>query len=119
MYITLCNLSSHCICNSIIQVYYTSVCIHKLSLYVLYCCSGERAGSIGIVCSSSTEREIVESRISKVIRPLYSNPPVHGARIVTEILGNTQYRAEWLQYYCIYYIIVMMLYVCVVLGLKN
>lgn len=27
---------------------------------------------------------------------MYSNPPIHGARIVTEILGNAQLKQEWL-----------------------
>lgn len=61
----------------------------------LYISVGERAGSIGITCVCPAEKDIVESHISKVIRPLYSNPPIHGGRIVTEILTNTQHRAEW------------------------
>lgn len=32
-----------------------------------------------------------------MIRPLYSSPPIHGARLVTEVLTNTELRAEWLQ----------------------
>ena len=27
---------------------------------------------------------------------MYSNPPIHGARIVTEILGDSQLKQEWL-----------------------
>ena len=30
------------------------------------------------------------------MRPLYSNPPVHGARIASEILNNTQLKEQWL-----------------------
>merc|ERR1712079_160417 len=30
-------------------------------------------------------------------RALYSNPPVHGARIVDTILGDQELRAQWLQ----------------------
>lgn len=28
---------------------------------------------------------------------MYSNPPIHGAHLVREILGDAQLRAEWLQ----------------------
>lgn len=28
---------------------------------------------------------------------MYSNPPIHGARIVREILSNKELKAEWLQ----------------------
>ena len=35
------------------------------------------------------------SQIKILIRPMYSNPPIHGARIVTEILGNADLRKEW------------------------
>jgi aspartate/tyrosine/aromatic aminotransferase len=27
--------------------------------------------------------------------PEYSNPPIHGARIVDEILGNEELKSEW------------------------
>lgn len=30
-----------------------------------------------------------------LIRPMYSSPPVHGARIVAEILGDAKLRAQW------------------------
>lgn len=37
------------------------------------------------------------SQIKILIRPMYSNPPIHGARIVAEILGDPTLKAEWLQ----------------------
>ena len=30
------------------------------------------------------------------MRPLYSNPPVHGARIAAEILNNPELNQQWL-----------------------
>ncbi len=36
------------------------------------------------------------SQIKILIRPLYSNPPINGARIVTEILSNEALRQQWL-----------------------
>ena len=35
------------------------------------------------------------SQVKILIRPLYSNPPVHGARIVTEILSNPELKQLW------------------------
>jgi aspartate aminotransferase len=31
-----------------------------------------------------------------IVRPLYSNPPVHGARIAAEILNNPELNTQWL-----------------------
>jgi len=35
------------------------------------------------------------SRIKQLARPLYSNPPIHGARIVDIILGDKDLTASW------------------------
>jgi aspartate aminotransferase len=56
---------------------------------------GERAGAFTLVCQDKEEAARVNSQIKIVIRPMYSNPPVHGARIVTEILSNAALRKEW------------------------
>lgn len=37
----------------------------------------------------------VASQMKILIRPLYSSPPIHGARLVTEILSSPELRAEW------------------------
>lgn len=57
---------------------------------------GERTGAFTVVCQDKDEAARVESQIKIIVRPLYSNPPRHGARIVTEILTNEAIRAEWL-----------------------
>ncbi len=36
------------------------------------------------------------SQVKILIRPMYSNPPINGARIVTEILSNQELRKQWL-----------------------
>lgn len=36
------------------------------------------------------------SQLKILIRPMYSNPPIYGARIVNEILGDSQLREQWL-----------------------
>jgi len=57
---------------------------------------GERAGCFTVVCQDKEEASRVNSQIKILIRPMYSNPPIHGARIVSEILSNAELKAEWL-----------------------
>jgi len=56
---------------------------------------GERVGAFSLICSSKQEAEIVMSQLKIVIRPMYSSPPIHGARIASEILSDPQLRAQW------------------------
>ena len=58
---------------------------------------GERVGAFSICCSSVEEKKRVDSQIKILVRPLYSNPPVHGARIAQKILNNPQLYQQWLQ----------------------
>ncbi|EXJ61155.1 aspartate aminotransferase [Cladophialophora psammophila CBS 110553] len=57
---------------------------------------GERVGAFSIVCDSAEEKKRVESQIKILVRPLYSNPPVHGARIASEILNDAGLNKQWL-----------------------
>ena len=41
-----------------------------------------------MVCGGPEEAERLESQLKLVIRPMYSNPPIHGARIVEEVRGD-------------------------------
>ena len=38
----------------------------------------------------------MDSQIKILVRALYSNPPVHGARIASEILHNPELNEQWL-----------------------
>ncbi|XP_041375199.1 aspartate aminotransferase, mitochondrial-like [Gigantopelta aegis] len=58
---------------------------------------GERAGAFTLVCSSAEEAERVMSQIKIIVRPMYSNPPIHGARIVSKILNTPGLKQEWLK----------------------
>lgn len=49
---------------------------------------GERVGALHIVCQSQQVATKVQSQLCLIIRPNYSNPPLHGARIACKILGN-------------------------------
>ncbi|CAG0881087.1 unnamed protein product [Cyprideis torosa] len=57
---------------------------------------GERVGAYSIVCSDKDEAARVMSQVKILVRPMYSNPPVHGARIAATILGDENLREEWL-----------------------
>lgn len=56
---------------------------------------GERVGSLSIVTSSPSEAQRVRSQIKTRIRTNYSNPPTHGAHIVSVVLNSPDLRAEW------------------------
>ncbi|KAL2215933.1 putative aspartate aminotransferase [Thermoascus aurantiacus ATCC 26904] len=57
---------------------------------------GERVGAFSLVCENAEEKKRVESQIKILVRPLYSNPPVHGARIASTILNDPQLYKQWL-----------------------
>ncbi|MBA0690572.1 hypothetical protein Goari_008238, partial [Gossypium aridum] len=55
----------------------------------------ERIGAINVVCSSPDAAARVKSQLKRIARPMYSNPPVHGARIVANIVGEAALFKEW------------------------
>ncbi|WZZ24180.1 hypothetical protein YC2023_007581 [Brassica napus] len=69
----------------------------------------ERIGAINVVCSSAdaaTSQFLtlpvtfitssrVKSQLKRIARPMYSNPPVHGARIVANVVGDASMFNEW------------------------
>ena len=57
---------------------------------------GERVGAFSIVTASPEEKARVDSQIKIIVRPLYSNPPVHGARIASTILNDASLNEQWL-----------------------
>ena len=56
---------------------------------------GERVGAFSLVCADPEEKARVESQLKILIRPMYSNPPLHGARIANTILANDGLYQEW------------------------
>ncbi|KAL9261147.1 Aspartate aminotransferase, cytoplasmic-like protein [Drosera capensis] len=56
---------------------------------------GERVGALSIVCKTADVASRVESQLKLVIRPMYSNPPIHGASIVATILKDPDMYHEW------------------------
>ncbi|KAH9471846.1 hypothetical protein MJO28_002306 [Puccinia striiformis f. sp. tritici] len=57
---------------------------------------GERVGAFSVVCSSPEEKSKVESQVKILVRPMYSNPPVHGARIAGTIMSDPALYKQWL-----------------------
>jgi len=56
---------------------------------------GERVGLLSMVCASSSEAERVLSQLKILVRSLYSNPPIHGARIVSTVLRDPELSSQW------------------------
>ena len=57
---------------------------------------GERVGVFSMVTESAEEKKRVDSQIKILVRPMYSNPPIHGARIAAEILNTPALYQQWL-----------------------
>ncbi|MBS9423228.1 amino acid aminotransferase [Photorhabdus caribbeanensis] len=57
----------------------------------------ERVGACTIVASDSDTAEKAFSQAKAIIRANYSNPPAHGASVVTTILSNEDLKAAWEQ----------------------
>jgi aspartate/tyrosine/aromatic aminotransferase len=55
----------------------------------------ERVGALLAVASSAESAQAVQSQIDKVIRANYSNPPGHGAEVVSMILRDPELRRQW------------------------
>ncbi|KAJ5217031.1 hypothetical protein N7468_010039 [Penicillium chermesinum] len=57
---------------------------------------GERVGAFSLVTASAEEKKRVDSQIKILIRPFYSNPPIHGARVASTILNDPALNKQWL-----------------------
>ena len=58
---------------------------------------GERAGCLHILCDSLSESGKVLSQLKILARPMYSNPPIFGSRIVSTVLENPELKKLWAQ----------------------
>ncbi|XP_031477675.1 aspartate aminotransferase, mitochondrial-like [Nymphaea colorata] len=69
-------------------------CAHSFSKIMgLY---GLRVGCLSIVCKDAEQSAAVKSQLQQIARPIYSNPPVHGALLVYTILTDPDLRSLWL-----------------------
>lgn len=55
---------------------------------------GERVGTLSVLTASKEEAARVLSQLKLIIRPMYSSPPIHGALIVNEVLGDEKLRSQ-------------------------
>ncbi len=55
----------------------------------------ERVGALLLVARSEKDAAAAQSNVKVAIRANYSNPPSHGADIVTAILGDPALRSQW------------------------
>ncbi len=56
---------------------------------------GERVGGLSIVTADADEAARVLSQVKIAVRTTYSNPPTHGAALVSRVLGDATLRAQW------------------------
>lgn len=55
----------------------------------------ERVGALNAVLATPAVASRVKSQLKRLARAMYSNPPVHGARIVAAVVGDPQLFGEW------------------------
>lgn len=56
---------------------------------------GERVGLFSIINETAEQAKRTDSQIKILIRPMYSNPPHSGPRIVKEVLSTPESTEEW------------------------
>ncbi|KAF4623432.1 hypothetical protein D9613_001856 [Agrocybe pediades] len=56
---------------------------------------GERVGAFSLTAADPEEKARVDSQLKIIIRPMYSNPPLHGARIANTILSTPELYTQW------------------------
>lgn len=56
---------------------------------------GHRVGALTFLTENAKEAEAVESQLKILIRPMYSNPPIYGARLVSTILSDAELAKLW------------------------
>lgn len=57
---------------------------------------GQRCGAFSVVCQNADEAAAVESQLKIIIRPLYSSPALHAARLVSTVLTDPTLYNQWL-----------------------
>ncbi|KAI5715032.1 hypothetical protein M8J77_009315 [Diaphorina citri] len=57
----------------------------------------ERIGNLTLVLKDKSHIPAVKSQITLIVRAMYSNPPSHGARIVSLVLNNPRLYDQWKQ----------------------
>jgi aspartate/tyrosine/aromatic aminotransferase len=69
-----------------------ALCLSFAKNLGLYC---ERVGLCAVAVKTEAIAKAVHTNFSSIIRPMYSNPPAHGARIVKYILSRPDVFQRW------------------------
>ncbi|WP_432262467.1 amino acid aminotransferase [Cupriavidus sp. TMH.W2] len=56
---------------------------------------GERCGGLSVFCNTAGEAANVLGQLTGAVRANYSNPPTHGARVVSKVLTTPELRQLW------------------------
>jgi aromatic-amino-acid transaminase len=56
---------------------------------------GERVGALSVVAATAEEAARLMSQLKRVVRTNYSNPPVHGGKVVATVLTTPELRQMW------------------------
>jgi len=56
---------------------------------------GERIGALSLVTADAATAKKAVSQMELIVRPMYSNPPKHGAEIVAHVLKDQALFDEW------------------------
>ncbi|WP_250455536.1 amino acid aminotransferase [Caballeronia sp. ATUFL_M2_KS44] len=56
---------------------------------------GERCGGLHVLCDDAAEADRVLGQLTSAVRANYSNPPTHGAKIVTKVLTTPELAQSW------------------------
>lgn len=56
---------------------------------------GERCGTLSFVAGDKDEKEKVMSQVKRIIRPMYSSPPIHGSSIVKTVLSDEELTKQY------------------------
>ena len=56
---------------------------------------GERVGALSVVAASAEEAARLLSQLKRVVRTNYSNPPIHGGKVVATVLSTPELRQLW------------------------
>ena len=56
---------------------------------------GERVGALSVVAASAEEAARLLSQLKRVVRTNYSNPPLHGGKVVATVLSTPELRQLW------------------------
>jgi len=73
------------------EVIIAASCSKNFALYK------ERVGIIAVVCKDEATAEIARTQLGATQRKIISMPPDHGARLVADILGDTDLRKMWVE----------------------